>query len=193
MKLYPWEGELRSTALRVMELFMRKDTRRASNKNARVGHKSAKKRITVQWQENWVLLQPARNLLTSSGQISPHSGHLELPRGSWQWQQYFKQQLPSKRRIVQAGRGFRRSPAQPPARGRGSYESRLGPSGLNPTGFKKTPRMETAHEMETFLNFHATVVHAIYFQPNILHIRYIASLKDKSIKFSKTRWIICHP
>lgn len=38
----------RSTALRVMGLFMRKDMRRASNRNAYIGHKSAKKCLAMQ-------------------------------------------------------------------------------------------------------------------------------------------------
>lgn len=157
----------RSTALRVMGLFMRKDMRRASNRNARIGHKSAKKCLAMQWQENWVHLQAACNLCMSRGQISPHSSHLRLTgeadNGSSVSNSNYHPNMETFNLEEMSGSLL----AQPPAQHKDSYESRLGCSGFNQAGSWKPqgscpPAMHHSEEPTSiFLKIFLLILEAI--------------------------------
>jgi len=126
----------KSTALRVTELFMKKDMRRASNKNACIGHKSAKKCLITQWQENWTICKQHAICLPWGDRSPPIAGALHTHlKGSGQWQKYFQQQLPSKHRIIRSGKDVLQS-SSPSCCSKRGYRSRLSCSCVNPKVLK---------------------------------------------------------
>lgn len=99
-------------------------------------HKSAKKSLITQWQENWTICKQHTIYLPWGDRSPPIAGTLHIHlKGSRQWQEYFQEQLPSKHRTIQSEKDIT-PPSNPACCSKQGYGSRLSSLHLNPKVLK---------------------------------------------------------